>query len=196
MEPALWRVASLVGAGWAVALGCLLLSARHLGRIRRATSPGAESLVRRLEADAAAGVDPGLGLTDVLEVAADAERVFGTALLVPRALSRVALASGTALSLLALTERVGAGGMSFAVGALLTFAAGLSGSLGCAEVGRKARDAVREARGAWRRDLNAASRAFGVTVEWTERRRARYGGDIGNGAARPAVGLRSEAKRR
>jgi len=173
MDPSLLRVGSLVGVALLLAVGCAVASALHLRRLRQHRSPGVAELVAQAER-AAGSTDPvDMVLGELSEAMADADRAFDLATMLPRSLSRVALASGTSLGILVLLAGRGAeGGIAFA-GALVAFTAGMVGAGVCAVLGRAAREEARTARAKWRRDFRGAVEATGVAVEWTEGRRPR-----------------------
>jgi hypothetical protein len=153
LDPALLRVASIAGAAWMSGLACVLVSFFHLGTIRRRRSPGVEALCERV--DAAGGV--GFMTAELRELAADAERGFALAALLPRALGRVALTSGTALGVLVLAAGGAAPALSVA-GAIAAFAGGLAGMLGSVLFGQQAKALAITARAEWRAHLREVER--------------------------------------
>jgi hypothetical protein len=173
MDGSLAVVMSLVGAAGACAVGCSVMSTRHLARLRARRSPGVPELVARAERAAGDGEPRELRLLELAEELAEAERALGLATLLPRSLARVALASGTSLAVFALLQR-GSVPLAVAVGgALVAFACGAMGASACGVIGRRAREEARTAREEWRRHFREASRALGAPPEWTRGRRAR-----------------------
>src|SRR5262245_46516178 len=112
---------------------CVIVSVWHVRTIRRRRSPGVEALVERVRA---AG-EGGLRAAELRELRGDAERALAFATLLPRALTRVALTTGTALGVLVLAA--GGGAMSVhVVFALIAFVGGAAGMMGSALFGQQA----------------------------------------------------------
>jgi len=172
MDSSLLRVGSLVGVALLLAAGCVGASALHLRRLRRHRSPGVAELVAQAERAAGSTEPVDVVLGELSEAMADADRAFGLATMLPRSLSRVALASGTSLGILVLLAGRGSGAPAF-VGALVAFSAGMVAAGVSAIFGRAAREEARTARAKWRRDFRGAVEATGAAVEWTEGRRPR-----------------------
>lgn len=173
MDGSLTIVASLVATAIAGASVCAIVAARHLVRLRAQRSPGVPELLRRAESAAGEGAPDELKLMELADEHAGADRVLALATMLPRALARVALASGTALAVLALMQR-GDVGTPVAVGAALgAFVSGAVGAGVCGLLGRQARELGRAAREDWRRHFREAARALGAPPEWTRGRRAR-----------------------
>jgi hypothetical protein len=173
MDGSIVVVASLVGVAVVCAAGCAVLSVRHVVRLGARRSPGVAELLLRAERAAGEGASNELKLLEIVEEHAEAERAFGLATLLPRSLARVALASGTSLSLLVLMQRANVGTLVAVSSALAAFISGAVGAGVCGVVGRQAREVGRTARDEWRRHLRQVGDALGVQPEWTRGRRAR-----------------------
>jgi hypothetical protein len=117
-----------------------------------------DALVRELRQGAAAPGGLAFARSELSSRQAEAERALTLATLLPRSLSRIALASGTALALLQLTTAGEGRTMSSIVGALAAFVAGLFGSMTSAWFGRQAREHARTARAEWKRHVLEADR--------------------------------------
>jgi hypothetical protein len=172
MDPFLFRVGSLVAVALLAALVSVVLSARHIRSLRAHRSPGVGALVEQAERAAGAKEPVEVVLGELSEAVANADRALQLATMLPRALARVSLASGTALGILSLVAAGSAGLGSVAAG-VAAFFVGAVGSGVCAMFGREAREEARTARAKWRRDFRGAVEALGAEVEWTSGRRAR-----------------------
>jgi hypothetical protein len=91
----------------------------------------------------------------------EAERALSLATLLPRSLARVALATGTALSLTTLARGLPLAGPELVIGAAGGFVGGFVGMIGCTAFGRQARTLATELRQSWKRVRD------GVDREWT-----------------------------
>jgi hypothetical protein len=102
---------------------------------------------------------PAFARAELRELAAEAERAFSLANLLPRSLTRVALTSGTALGVLVLAA--GGGAMpTHVIGALLAFAGGAAGTLGTILFGQQAKTTSATARAEWRAHLKEVERTL------------------------------------
>jgi hypothetical protein len=88
----------------------------------------------------------------------EATRTLALATLLPRGMARIALATGTALAVVALTRYAKEGLAPATIGAFASFAGGAFGSALAAWSGRRARDLATTARHEWKRALRAAER--------------------------------------
>ncbi len=131
--------------------------------MERFACPGAEALVeraRKAAEDAPQESRDALARLELNLVRDEASRTLALATLLPRGMARIALASGTAFAVLALT-RQGAEGIGAAtVGAAAAFTGGAFGSASAAWFGRRAREVATNARGEWKRALAVAARAL------------------------------------
>ena len=90
-----------------------------------------------------------------------AERALSLAVLLPRSLARVSLATGTAFSLTTLARGLPHVGPALIAGAAGGFVGGLLGMMVCSAFGRQARSVAGELRQRWKHLLVAVER------EWT-----------------------------
>lgn len=157
------RAASIAAAAWMSGLACVVVSVWHARAIERRRSPGVEALVERLRA-----AEGGVLAAELRELGADAARSLALASLLPRALTRVALTTGTALGVLVLAA--GGGAMSVhVVFALLAFAGGAAGMLGSALFGQQAKAKAVTARAEWRLHLREVERRLGAETSSSNR---------------------------
>jgi len=143
------------------------VAARHAKRLERFRCPGAEALVERARKDAGDAPPETRNALARLEldlIRDEATRTLALATLLPRGMARIALATGTALAVVALT-RYGKEGIGPAtIGAFVSFAGGACGSTLAAWSGRRARDLATAARHEWKRALTEAARTLDQTA--------------------------------
>lgn len=147
---------------WAIALGCVAAAVQRLRALSAAVQRVA-AVRQVVKADPSSEPDEGEVALWVRELREAPSREARVALLneelsevarltsvgadVPKATGRIALFSGGALAVLALSQHLSTGPELLWVGAAV--AAGLVGALGCAEVGRRAKDSSARLREAW-----------------------------------------------
>ena len=158
MEASVLRAFSLAGVAWIASAACAGLAAWHARRLLARRSPGVDALVAELREGAAAPGGVEFARSELLSRQGEAERSLTLATMLPRSLARIALATGTAVALLALTSAGEGRTMSSIVGALVAFVGGLFGSTASALFGRQARERAHTARAEWRRHVLEAER--------------------------------------
>nr|UXE44734.1 hypothetical protein Hi04_10k_c3120_00036 [uncultured bacterium] len=154
MDPLTPRLLPLAAAGWLAAALCAGVAASHLRRLSRHAAPPLEEVRGRL-ARAANDAERALARSELLQDAAEAQRALSLAVLLPRSLSRISLASGTALALTTLARGVSHAGPPLPLGALLAFTGGFAGMIACAAFGRQANALASEMRQHWKRVTRA-----------------------------------------
>jgi hypothetical protein len=147
-------------AGWLAALACALASAWHVRKLAGHAPPTLEQVGARL-AGLASETEREHFLTELGERRREAERSLSLAVLLPRSLARVSLATGTAFSLTMLARGLPLAGPALIAGAMGGFAGGLIGMTACAAFGRQARSVAAELRLRWKQVLGVVER------EWT-----------------------------
>jgi hypothetical protein len=139
----------------------VFLTARHARRIERHACPGAAALVERARsaaADAPSDSRDAFARLELDLIRDEATRMLALLTMLPRGIARIALATGTAFAVLALS-RYGKDGLGSAtLGAFAAFAAGAVSSAIAAWFGRRARDRARSFRNDWKRALKVAER--------------------------------------
>lgn len=150
--------ASALVAALLLTLACVIVSHRARSRMLSLAPPRAEVLLERArESSGSPGADP---LLLYAELDLERREVFvalGVLLLRVRAAARIALASGTACALVALSAAL-AGDFATALGfALGCFSAGALASLVAAQLGRMASAEQRQLREEWNRRCGEAT---------------------------------------
>jgi hypothetical protein len=154
LDPLTPPLLTLAVVGWIVAAVCAAIAARHVRRLSRHAAPPLDEVGARFARapnQAAAALDR----SELLQEAAEAERALSLAVLLPRSLSRISLASGTALALTTLARGISRAGPSLGLGALVAFIGGFVGMMVCAAFGRQARSLAAEMRQHWKRVTKA-----------------------------------------
>jgi hypothetical protein len=131
--------------------------------LERFACPGAEAIVERARKGAEDAPPETRSAHARLEldlIRDEATRMLALATLLPRGMARIALATGTALAVIALT-RYGKEGIGPAtIGAFASFSGGACGSALAAWSGRRARELATTARHEWKRALMVAGRTL------------------------------------
>jgi hypothetical protein len=146
----------LVLVAWLVAATCVSLSAWHVRRLARLTPPTRAEIGARFAGLASEGERREV-VQALREEQGDAERNVSLAMLWPRSMARISLASGTALAVTSLAKGLGASG-SRLPGGMLEFIAGFVGMMMCAAFGRQAKEAADRLRQGWRDAMRAVAR--------------------------------------
>ncbi|HEX5101728.1 MAG TPA: hypothetical protein VFV94_19585 [Polyangiaceae bacterium] len=160
MEPLTLRALGFAVGGWLSAGACVVASAWHVRRLARRAPPVVDEVRARLR-QAGSPAERDLYRMELREDQREAERALSLATLLPRSLARVALATGTALSLTTLARGLPLAGPELVAGAAGGFVGGFVGMLGCAAFGRQARSVAVELRQRWKRVHELVER------EWT-----------------------------
>jgi hypothetical protein len=148
---------------WASGLLCAFVAARHVKRQERFACPGAEAIVERARKgaeDAPPATRSALARLELDLIRDEAMRMLALATLLPRGMARIALATGTALAVVALTRYAKEGIGPATIGAFASFSGGAFGSALAAWSGRRARELASTARHEWKRALMAAGRTL------------------------------------
>lgn len=143
----------LVFVAWLAAAACVALSAWHVRRLARFVPPTRAVVSARL-ASLSSERERAEAVQALREEQSDAERQLSLAILWPRSMARVSLASGTALAVTSLAEGLDANGPRLP-GGMLEFVAGFVGMMMCAAFGRQAKAAAGKLRQGWRDALRA-----------------------------------------
>jgi len=160
LEPLTLRAFGFAVGGWLSASACVAASAWHVQRLGRRAPPAADDVRARL-GRAGSPAERELLRAELHEDHREAERALSLATLLPRSLARVALATGTALSLTTLARGLPLAGPELVLGAAGGFVGGFVGMIGCTAFGRQAKSVAAELRQGWKRVLEVAER------EWT-----------------------------
>lgn len=88
----------------------------------------------------------------------EAERALSLAVLLPRTLARISLATGTAAGLTTLARGLPLAGPELVAGAVGGFAGGFVGMMMCAAFGRQAKSLADQLRQGWKRVAEAVDR--------------------------------------
>jgi hypothetical protein len=127
--------------------------------MQRFASPSAAELVaraRQAALDAPEESRDTLARVELALIRDEATRLLALATLLPRGMARIALSSGTAFAVVALTRYSSEGTVQATIGACAAFAGGVCGSALSAAFGRRARDLTTTARHDWKRALRDA----------------------------------------
>lgn len=160
MDALTLRALGFAAAGWLGAAACAVASAWHVRRLARYAPPSVEVVLTR-GAGLASETDRQLLRAELGEEQREAERALSLAVLLPRSLARVSLATGTAFSLTTLARGLPLAGPALIAGAVGGFLGGLVGMTACAAFGRQAKAVAGELRQRWKRLPLAMER------EWT-----------------------------
>jgi hypothetical protein len=149
------RALGFAAAGWLGAVACTLVSAWHVRRLARHAPPTLDEVRARM-AGLASEAERAHFRIELDEDRREAERALSLAVLLPRSLARVSLATGTAFSLTTLARGLPLAGPALVAGAMGGFAGGLIGMMACAAFGRQARSVAAELRQSWKRSSRGA----------------------------------------
>jgi hypothetical protein len=155
---------------WLVAAACAGVAVARVRRLRALPLPSADVLLERVQ-QGEAGVSGARNALDELVAEVDGATRVGSEW--PRALARVSLASGTALSILGMIERPTQPPWTWVASAFL---AGMSGMLTAAFLGRMAEQRARRAREHWSSAARRVRMRLGI-----ERRTGRTASDPDGG---------------
>jgi hypothetical protein len=150
LEPLTLRAFGFAAGGWLSAIACVAAAAWHVRRLARRAPPAIEEVRARL-GQAGSLADRELVRAELREDQREAERALSLAVLLPRSLARVALATGTALSLTILARGLPLAGPELVLGAGVGFLGGFVGMMGCTAFGRQAKSVAFELRQSWKR---------------------------------------------
>jgi len=154
------RALGFAAAGWLGALACTVASAWHVRRLARHAPPSLDE-VRARSLTLATDADRQLFRAELGEEQREAERALSLAVLLPRSLARISLATGTAAGLTTLARGLPLAGPELVAGAVGGFAGGFVGMMVCATFGRQAKSLASALRQRWKRVVEAVDR------EWT-----------------------------
>ena len=137
----------------------MLVTVRDSRRLERHACPGAKALVdraRKAAEDAPEETRDAFARIELDVIRDEATRTLAVATLVPRGMARIALATGTAFAVLALTRYASDGLVAATAGALAAFVGGAISSSVSAAFGRRARERAQSFRSDWKRALKLA----------------------------------------